>query len=748
MFTQEIISQINKTKYGSRSYTKSIFNEVSNPDTLEAIAEVVITTVATGLMQASPLTNIVRKVSARIHTRLQIEIPKDHSLLSFGIICVDWVAKAGLVRPEKKIALDNKGSVKEQWFLTSTSQEFTNYGLSISPTSTMLPVNLGVFKWTNPLLHYEDHRIGIVKKAERYGILGLYTSVKMPDVYSSLNRLGSQEFIINKSLLSSIREAEGYADSFLPRVVSEVERKKALLTLNDLKRKKRYIAELRFEEMHKWLLEETPLDNEILIQQISKKKADEKSQDYFDEKAEDILEVISDWSKRMDYEAVLKLAEEWKDEVINYLFNCDTRGRIYTIQHYLTPLGADIAKALLVFREPNQVSGYDLYVHIANCFGRDKLSFSDRVQWVNDNKDKLYAIGLHPWGNWELIKELELDGEDKTRWQGISACQVFVDFIEHMNEYNTEEGFMTNLIIGLDATASGTQILSILGRDDKVAPYVNITEPSTDKVGDFYTFLSDYLHPKMEAHRDTSKTLDVILDDWDSFKRILAKRNSMTFVYSGTKYGFGLQHWQDRKKYGRSENDTAGKDLTRADCRLIGNLMYEVCSQNIRGGAEIMCWLKDGINYHKGGAIISWSLPDGFTAFQIADKSKLNKIDGVIGNTNVSLGYYVFQDKPDVKSHKNGIAPNWVHSYDAYLLRLIVNGMPAEAPISTVHDQFSTSSYYIEELQATAKEAYKVIGNREEAERTCEEAFGVHRELPKVGNWELNEIDKAEFIIC
>ena len=112
------------------------------------------------------------------------------------------------------------------------------------------------------------------------------------------------------------------------------------------------------------------------------------------------------------------------------------------------------------------------------------------------------------------------------------------------------------------------------------------------------------------------------------------------------------------------------------------------------------------------------------------------------------MGYFVFKDKAKKSRHKNGIAPNWVHSYDSYLLRLIVNAMPDEAPISTVHDQFSTTSYYIEELQAAAKEAYKTIADYEVAEKICADAFGVHRELPKVGNWTINEIDKAEFIIC
>ena len=147
-------------------------------------------------------------------------------------------------------------------------------------------------------------------------------------------------------------------------------------------------------------------------------------------------------------------------------------------------------------------------------------------------------------------------------------------------------------------------------------------------------------------------------------------------------------------------------------------------------------------------SLLSWTLPDGFPAFQFYDNSSVKFSKGKCGNKYVRLIYYVLTDKADKKRHKNGIAPNWVHSYDSYLLRLMVNAMPYEAPISTVHDQFSTTSYYIEELQEAAKHAYKTIADHKTAEDICNKAFGYERELPKVGNWTIEEIDKAEFIIC
>ena len=740
---REIYKELQNAAFGPRSYANEVHKELIEADLLEEAAQITLDVVASAVSSVQPVLDAARRVSLKLHNLVGKEIPSaDYSILSYGVAILDLVANSGLIDVEKHLAIDDN-KAKERWFIISISQELTDYAYLLAPSKTMPSPIEGFKEWIRPTMSTSSGLIPIVKKADRYKILDWYKPEKMPKVYQSLNRLGKQSFRINKDILRLTETAPGATFEFIPEVVSEEQRKTALRSINDITRKAKFIEEIRFKEMNKWLLDEADMSDEKLANKISKKQASEKSQDYFDTKVEEHITIISNWSKRMDFDKVVKLALEWMDDDINYIFNQDTRGRIYAVQNYLTPLGSDFAKSLLVFGEKHQVSGYDLCIHMANCFGNDKLSFSDRVEWVNQNSHKLYTIGLDPMGSYNEIKELELEGEAKTKWQGIAACIEYVKFVDHLEMNGTEEGFETDLIIGLDSTASGTQILSMLGQDDRVAPYVNITQSLTGKVGDFYTFLSTYLKPKLETHRGQSETLDAILDSWLKYARKLSKRNSMTFSYSGTKFGFGQQHWEDRHSYGE-----LGSNLTRADCRILGNEMYDVCVENIRGGAEIMNWLRNGINLHTEGAIISWTLPDGFRAFQVADDSKRQRLKCEIGSRKLDLIYYTFQDKPKRSAHKNGIAPNWVHSYDAYLLRLIVLGMPEEAPISTVHDQFSTTSYYIEELQEVAKEAYKTIACRDTAELICEEAFGKYRPLPKVGTWETIEIDKAEFIVC
>ena len=116
------------------------------------------------------------------------------------------------------------------------------------------------------------------------------------------------------------------------------------------------------------------------------------------------------------------MAKSHGDKTLNFLYNCDSRGRIYCFNgNYLTPQGSDVAKALLEFANPKPVSVEDLCIVIANHAGQDKLSFNDRLQWVNDNQDYILEVGSNTWSeiSMEWLKETGIASETKSRLQFI-----------------------------------------------------------------------------------------------------------------------------------------------------------------------------------------------------------------------------------------------------------------------------------------------------------------------------------------
>ena len=146
-------------------------------------------------------------------------------------------------------------------------------------------------------------------------------------------------------------------------------------------------------------------------------------------------------------------------------------------------LPAQLAIRILIkFSNPGSVSDDWIKIHIANCAGKDKLSYSDRIQWVNVNEDALISVGNDPKENLKWLLDQEIDGEKKTKWQFLAAC------IEYVQYKKTGEW---SIPVGVDATSSGLQFLSAVARDESIAEDVNISTCTYAPVGDLYQKLGN-----------------------------------------------------------------------------------------------------------------------------------------------------------------------------------------------------------------------------------------------------------------
>ena len=739
MILPELMTLIRSSETGKRSLITEIRSKIIEKGLEADAAEIIQDTVAVAVKGIIPLALTAQTISSRL-IRLA-EITETHTpttTAKAGIAAINWVAEIGVVSAKKQNMII-KNKVKPQWLLSSESKEFTEYANSLTTDRFTPPTDTGGLKWTGTSMEFDNCSIDIVKGAKKDGMIHHYRPNRMPAVYDALNRLNQQTYYLNQDLfVFATTEAP---NTFIPPIIDKEEIRKAMKGLNDVVRKAINYEEARFIEQNKWIEEEQP--ERKLAKSIRK---------YIDIGSIEHKKTIAAHSKRYEYEETVKLAEKWASngQPINYLYTCDTRGRIYTEQPFFNPLGNDLAKALLLFKDASPISSYDLCLHISNCCGNDKDSFDDRVRWVNDNAEELYLIGTDPWKHWDLIQKLGINKE-KTLWQALAALIEYVKYTDYVTEFNTEDGFESRLPIGLDSTSSGTQILTMLTGDDAVAPYVNLCRSPTGKVGDFYTYLADHCFDHLET-QEKSETLTQFTQPeiWKKVKRAVAKRNSMTYNYSGTRYGFGTQHLTDKSSYGKIDQHTSyGDMLTPEDCFHLGRAMFDTCEQHIKGSANMMEFLRDGIKLSEDKAILSWTLPDGFTAYQRCAKVKNhNSAAGMIGETKVSVRIEYYSEEGDLYLHSNGIAANWTHSMDSFMLRDIVRKMPEDAPISTVHDMFSTTSYYVADLQEVARDSYKTIADREAAATICESAFGVYRDLPLVGDWAPNQLNEAEFFIC
>lgn len=180
---------------------------------------------------------------------------------------------------------------------------------------------------------------------------------------------------------------------------------------------------------------------------------------------------------------MLKLdqAEKFKEfEEIFFPYNMDFRGRAYPIPPHLSNVGSDLCRGVLMFAKSKPLGPRGLYwlkVHLANFAGKDKMSFDERVAFVDENIDKVRMSAEDPFGGdrW-WMNELE------DPFQGLATCIEIVQAIDS----GDPETYECSLPVHMDGSCNGLQHYAALGRDTVGGRAVNLCpmeEPQDVYVG-------------------------------------------------------------------------------------------------------------------------------------------------------------------------------------------------------------------------------------------------------------------------
>lgn len=173
-------------------------------------------------------------------------------------------------------------------------------------------------------------------------------------------------------------------------------------------------------------------------------------------------------------------------------------------------------------------SGMDyIKIDVANNFGKDKLSWTDRLAWFEFNKNNLLDM-VNEASNPFLFRK------------GLMAYQ------------DAKAGKATGFIMALDATGSGLQIMSCLSGCKESAKAVNLIDSGERK--DIYTFVSDQMNTKLCPEHYVNRSM--------------IKKNVMTHYYNKTKPD-GLTEVQELAFFNVLQNSFTGPEDVMAlikDC--------------------------------------------------------------------------------------------------------------------------------------------------------------------------------------
>lgn len=269
-------------------------------------------------------------------------------------------------------------------------------------------------------------------------------------------------------------------------------------------------------------------------------------------------------------------------------------------------------------------------IDIANQFGLDRLPWKERLWWVDDNRPDLPALAKnakHELGYMKALRALD----------------------------KGERGIETNHIMGLDATASGLQIMAAMSGCHNSAKAVNLID----------TGQRECIYSSVAQHMSTRMNLEVTRD--------MVKRPVMTFFYGSEAV--------PQQIFGEGTDALA--------------VFYKVLATTLRGPYELMQLIQEF--WDSKAEKYVWAMPDGHVC-HVPVTSTIDKPIEIDEANHLRFTYRAEVMAPQVKG--KSLAANIVHSVDAYICRrMVLKANEAGVYLSPIHDCFYTHPNHMNKVR-------------------------------------------------
>jgi DNA-directed RNA polymerase len=478
-------------------------------------------------------------------------------------------------------------------------------------------------------------------------------------------------------------------------------------------------------------------------------------------------------SKQLRVARALWIAESYeKYPAVYFPYQVDYRGRLYATPDFLNPQSDDLGKGLLEFAEGKPIAADEarqwFLVHIANTYGYDKVSYRDRVHWVEEHHDDILACAESP-----------LDGglwaEADSPWCFLAAC------IEYKGYQENPHNFLSHIAVAQDGTCSGLQHYSAMLRDAVGGAAVNLT-PS-DKPQDIYAVVAEKTRLKLEGRARDSLYAQEWLDS-GLLNRKLTKRSVMTLPYGVTGHSsrdFILKHLQEVREKTPQKIPWHALDIFQP-AKFLAELVWEAIGETVIAASEAMRWLKTlGAYAIKHNCPLVWTAPTGMVVRQTYMNMELRRVkthlygdvlksfvsgterEPVEGTTRdgleVRLNFKEATDKLDSKKNVAAFAPNFVHSLDASALVFAVNKAHSEHGINSfalIHDSFGTHAADSATLARVLREEFVSMYERNDVLQQLYDEIvgyvGIYKDLPPMpperGTLDLKQVLESQYFFA
>ncbi|KKL65341.1 hypothetical protein LCGC14_2155970, partial [marine sediment metagenome] len=350
-----------------------------------------------------------------------------------------------------------------------------------------------------------------------------------------------------------------------------------------------------------------------------------------------------------------------------------------------------------------------LAIHGANCYGVDKVSFEDRIAWVEEHEGEILESAMFPMEShfWQ-----DADGGAKA-WPFLAFCMEWLAYRIAGDDH------ITHLPVALDGSNSGLQHLSAMLLDQDGAEITCVAPSDTPK--DVYQMIAD----SVEQHLDLTTEDDV---EWahiwkGKVSRKICKQPTMTYTYSATETGMRDQIMnvlRDLDKQAQSmgrpsyleftdERQTNGEAAT-----YLAPIVRATIATRMKKAAEAMEFLQGVARvFSKTDLPLRWITPLGVPIVQYYPSTSTKQKKVFINGQMHQLRIHVDDNsKQNKKRAASGVSPNFVHSMDStHLLWTTLKCLDDYDIIdfSMIHDSFGTHATNCDALIVAARYTFESL---------------------------------------
>ena len=322
-----------------------------------------------------------------------------------------------------------------------------------------------------------------------------------------------------------------------------------------------------------------------------------------------------------DWDNYLEQCEIVKAELANkpfyFKWAYDKRGRVYSKGYHCNVQANEYHKACLSFSKSVELTDrgwYWLKVDIANAFGLDKLTWDERVAYVDEHITDMLS---------------DIDGWAEKADDKLLAKSALLGYKDSLATGKSSH------IVRLDATTSGPQLMSVMTRDIEGMKRFNVIGSSARR--DFYTEVATAIY---DQTRDSK-----LWGETPSFKNIRKdiKRSIMTYYYNSE---------ANPKAYFGEDS----KEL---------KVFYDVMATSAKGAVELKGYINSLWSDTK--LYNAWYLPDGHYAYcpvMVQDKKRIEVKEMKGGTATMTVVCDV--NKPSHEPHRSLMPKHLGYSIEIY----------------------------------------------------------------------------------